>query len=101
VFCEETYFQQLVDVCVGGDFFACYVSLTADPATNVPVDGDGGFGTVQSAGVGLEIFPYSSMIGQVESMAGKPPVHYPGALYHVMVRGNNGEKVLLDEMHKL
>lgn len=33
-------------------------------------------------------------------MARKPRIHYPGALYHVMVRGNNGEKVLLDEIHK-
>ena len=33
-------------------------------------------------------------------MARKPRVHFPGALYHVMVRGNNGEKVLLDAKHK-
>jgi putative transposase len=40
------------------------------------------------------------MITQVNNMAGKPRIHYPGALYHVMVRGNNGEEVLLDEIHK-
>lgn len=33
-------------------------------------------------------------------MARKPRIHYPGALYHVMVRGNNGEKVLADEIDK-
>ncbi|WP_051273144.1 transposase [Desulfotruncus alcoholivorax] len=33
-------------------------------------------------------------------MARKPRIHFPGALYHVMVRGNNGEKVLLDDIHK-
>lgn len=33
-------------------------------------------------------------------MARKPRIHYPGALYHVMVRGNNREKVLIDEVHK-
>ena len=33
-------------------------------------------------------------------MARKARIHYLGALYHVMVRGNNGEKVLLDETHK-
>jgi len=34
------------------------------------------------------------------NMARKPRIHYPGALYHVMVRGNNGEKVLNGEIHK-
>ena len=33
-------------------------------------------------------------------MARKPRVHYPGALYHVMVRGNNGEEVFIDRVHK-
>ncbi|UNC93089.1 transposase [Candidatus Contubernalis alkaliaceticus] len=33
-------------------------------------------------------------------MARKPRIHYPGALYHVMVRGNNKEKVFLDDVHK-
>lgn len=33
-------------------------------------------------------------------MARKPRVHYQGALYHVMVRGNNGENVLSEEVHK-
>ncbi|MFX4263665.1 transposase [Pelotomaculum propionicicum] len=33
-------------------------------------------------------------------MPRKPRIHYPGALYHVMVRGNNGEKVLNEEIHK-
>ncbi|MDD4766200.1 MAG: transposase [Desulfotomaculaceae bacterium] len=36
----------------------------------------------------------------VNNMARKPRIHYSGALYHVMVRGNNGEKVLLEEIHK-
>ena len=36
----------------------------------------------------------------VMNMARKPRVHYPGALYHVMVRGNNGEKVLNEEIQK-
>ena len=34
------------------------------------------------------------------NMARKPRIHYPGALYHVMVRGNNGENVLSEEVHK-
>ncbi len=33
-------------------------------------------------------------------MARKPRIHYSGALYHVIVRGNNREKVLLDETNK-
>ncbi len=33
-------------------------------------------------------------------MARKPRIHYPGALYHVMVRGNNKEAVLLDDLQK-
>lgn len=33
-------------------------------------------------------------------MARKPRVHYPGALYHVMVRGNNGEDIFKEEGHK-
>jgi len=33
-------------------------------------------------------------------MARKPRIHYSGALYHVLVRGNNREKVLLDETQK-
>ncbi len=33
-------------------------------------------------------------------MARKPRIHYPGALYHVMVRGNNKETVLLDDLQK-
>ena len=42
----------------------------------------------------------NGMIIQVMNMPRKPRIHYPGALYHVMVRGNNGEKVFLDERHK-
>lgn len=33
-------------------------------------------------------------------MARKPRIHYTGALYHVIVRGNNGEDVLREELHK-
>lgn len=33
-------------------------------------------------------------------MARKPRIHYLGALYHVIVKGNNGEKVFNDEIHK-
>ncbi len=34
------------------------------------------------------------------NMVRKVRIHYPGALYHVMVRGNNGEHVLSKEIHK-
>lgn len=33
-------------------------------------------------------------------MARKPRIHYPGALYHVMVRGNNGEMILREGAEK-
>lgn len=33
-------------------------------------------------------------------MPRKPRIHYPGALYHVMVKGNNGENVLSEEIQK-
>ncbi|AKL96597.1 hypothetical protein CACET_c31530 [Clostridium aceticum] len=33
-------------------------------------------------------------------MPRKPRIHYKGALYHVMVRGNNREKVLQGEIQK-
>ncbi len=33
-------------------------------------------------------------------MARKQRVHYPGAVYHVMVRGNNGEGVFSGDLHK-
>ncbi len=33
-------------------------------------------------------------------MPRKPRIHYEGALYHVMVRGNNGEKVFTAEKEK-
>jgi len=33
-------------------------------------------------------------------MARKPRIHYPGALYHVMVRGNNGEMILREGTEK-
>lgn len=33
-------------------------------------------------------------------MPRKPRIHYPGALYHVMVKGNNGEKVFFNELNK-
>jgi len=33
-------------------------------------------------------------------MARKARIHYPGALYHIMVRGNNGENVINKEIHK-
>ena len=33
-------------------------------------------------------------------MPRKPRIHYDGALYHVMVRGNNGEKVFTTEKEK-
>ncbi|WP_176431624.1 transposase [Anaerovirgula multivorans] len=42
----------------------------------------------------------NDMIILVINMARKPRIHYPGALYHVMVRGNNGENVLSEEIHK-
>lgn len=42
----------------------------------------------------------SDMIVSVMDMARKPRIHYPGALYHVMVRGNNGENILAEEKHK-
>ncbi len=31
------------------------------------------------------------------SMARKPRVHYPGALYHVMLRGNGGQAIFFGE----
>lgn len=34
------------------------------------------------------------------NMARKTRIHYPGALYHVVVRGSNGENVLNEEEHK-
>ncbi len=34
-------------------------------------------------------------------MSRKPRIHYEGALYHVMVRGNNGEKVFTTGKEKL
>ncbi|SDZ12181.1 transposase [Tindallia californiensis] len=39
-------------------------------------------------------------LNMVMQMARKPRIHYPGALYHVMAKGNNGEDVLREEMHK-
>lgn len=30
-------------------------------------------------------------------MARKPRIHFPGVLYHVMLRGNGGEKIFFDE----
>jgi putative transposase len=33
-------------------------------------------------------------------MARKPRIYYPGALYHVIVKGNNGEDVFKEESHK-
>ena len=33
-------------------------------------------------------------------MARKPRVEYPGALYHIMCRGNNGEYVLKEDEDK-
>lgn len=33
-------------------------------------------------------------------MARKPRIHYPGALYHVIVRGNNQETIMYNDMHK-
>jgi hypothetical protein len=30
-------------------------------------------------------------------MPRKPRIEYPGAFYHVMCRGNNGEYVLIEE----
>lgn len=42
----------------------------------------------------------NDMIILVINMARKTRIHYPGALYHVMVRGNNGENVLEKEIHK-
>ena len=33
-------------------------------------------------------------------MPRKPRIHYEGALYHIMVRGNNGEKVFTTEKEK-
>lgn len=33
-------------------------------------------------------------------MGRKPRIHYPGAVYHVIIRGNNRETVLFDEQHK-
>lgn len=33
-------------------------------------------------------------------MPRKPRIHYPGALYHVMVKGNNAENIFSEEIHK-
>ena len=30
-------------------------------------------------------------------MARKPRIHYPGAVYHVMLRGNNGQQIFYTE----
>jgi hypothetical protein len=30
-------------------------------------------------------------------MARKPRIHYPGALYHVMLRGNGGEEIFFED----
>ena len=35
-----------------------------------------------------------------DEMSRKPRIHYEGALYHVMVRGNNGEKVFINRKRK-
>ena len=40
------------------------------------------------------------MMNGVVKMARKPRVHYPGALYHVIVRGNNGEAIFNEEKQK-
>ncbi|HAN10033.1 MAG TPA: hypothetical protein DCP90_05385 [Clostridiales bacterium] len=34
-------------------------------------------------------------------MARKQRIHYEGALYHIMVRGNNGEYILKDMQDKM
>lgn len=49
---------------------------------------------------GLKYLLTNNMMTLVIKMARKPPIHYPGALYHVMVRGNNGENVLNEGIHK-
>ena len=51
-------------------------------------------------GSGLNYLLNNDKIILVMNMARKPRIHYPGALYHVMVRGNNGENVLCEEIHK-
>jgi len=30
-------------------------------------------------------------------MARKPRIHYPGAIYHAMLRGNNGEQIFFTD----
>ena len=54
----------------------------------------------EKKGSGLNYLLTNDRIILVINMARKPRIHYPGALYHVMVRGNNGENVLSEEIHK-
>jgi len=51
-------------------------------------------------GSGLSFLLFIGIIFGVICMARKPRIHYPGALYHVMVRGNNGESIFFEETHK-
>jgi len=48
---------------------------------------------------GLRYFGIDSPLfcGQYAVMARKPRVHFPGALYHVIVRGNKGQRVFRRE----
>ena len=40
---------------------------------------------------------YPFLCGEYAVMVRKPRVHFPGALYHVIVRGNKGQKVFRRE----
>ncbi len=50
--------------------------------------------------LGLNYLLINDRIILVMNMARKTRIHYPGALYHVVVRGSNGENVLNEEEHK-
>lgn len=48
-------------------------------------------------GVRLLQFDFSSFCGTIHTMARKPRIHFPGALYHVMLRGNSGQDIFLSD----
>ncbi len=52
------------------------------------------------SGSGLNYLLIDDMMILVINMVRRPRIHYSGALYHVMVRGNNGEKVFSEEIQK-
>lgn len=55
---------------------------------------------IGTKGSGLNYLLINYKIILVMNMTRKPRIYYPGALYHIMVRGNNGEKVLDVKTHK-